>query len=109
MEKAKPAAQPTGVVDLMEALRASVERARSPRDTGEKASSGARTAGGKETPTAKKRAGSGSGATGGELMSLTKAELYEKAAAADIPGRSSMNHDQLANALAQSRRGRHRG
>ncbi|MFD7626314.1 hypothetical protein ACFV7Q_09735 [Streptomyces sp. NPDC059851] len=34
VEKAEPPAQPTGVVDLMEALRASVERARSPKDTG---------------------------------------------------------------------------
>ncbi|MFE7113348.1 hypothetical protein ACFU98_44525 [Streptomyces sp. NPDC057575] len=37
VEKAEPAAQPTGVVDPVEALRASVERARSPKDTGEKA------------------------------------------------------------------------
>ncbi|WP_285440888.1 hypothetical protein [Streptomyces sp. ISL-36] len=39
-------------------------------------------------------------------MSLTKAELYEKAAAAGIPGRSSMNHDQLADALAHTGRSR---
>ncbi|MCX4391487.1 hypothetical protein [Streptomyces sp. NBC_01767] len=37
VEKAEPAAQPTGVVDPVEALRASVERARSPKDTREKA------------------------------------------------------------------------
>ncbi|WP_335940635.1 non-homologous end joining protein Ku [Streptomyces sp. PTD5-9] len=35
--KAEPAAKPTGVVDLVEALRASFERARSSKDTGEKA------------------------------------------------------------------------
>ncbi|MFB6563445.1 hypothetical protein ACFCYH_31915 [Streptomyces sp. NPDC056400] len=32
VEKAEPAAEPTGAVDLMEALRASVERARNPKD-----------------------------------------------------------------------------
>ncbi|MEW1550552.1 hypothetical protein [Streptomyces tsukubensis] len=37
---------------------------------------------------------------------MTKAELYEKAAAAGIPGRSSMNHDQLADALADTGGGR---
>ncbi|MFJ5551200.1 hypothetical protein [Streptomyces sp. NPDC093225] len=82
VEKAEPAAQPAGVVDLMEALRASVERARSPKDTGDKAR------------------------TSGSLRSLTKTELYEKAAAADIPGRSSMNHDQLADALTHAGQGR---
>ncbi|MFB7178472.1 hypothetical protein ACFCYI_12275 [Streptomyces sp. NPDC056257] len=41
-------------------------------------------------------------------MALTKAELYEKAAAAGIPGRSAMNHDQLADALAHTGRGRHK-
>ncbi|MFF8610966.1 hypothetical protein ACF06X_34230 [Streptomyces sp. NPDC015346] len=35
-----------------------------------------------------------------------KAELYEKAAAAGIPGRSSMNHDQLTDALAHTGHGR---
>ncbi|MFE9846644.1 hypothetical protein [Streptomyces goshikiensis] len=48
VEKAEPAAEPTGAVDLMEALRASVERARSPKDTGAKATSpGSRAAGGR--------------------------------------------------------------
>lgn len=107
VEKAEPAAEPTGAVDLMEALRASVERARSPKDTGDKAaSSGARAARGEKKPAPKKRARSGQAAKGRELMSLTKAELYEKAAAAGLPGRSSMNHDQLADVLAHTGRGR---
>ncbi|MFE5723662.1 hypothetical protein [Streptomyces erythrochromogenes] len=37
VERAEPAPKAAGAVDLMEALRASVERARSPKDTGEKA------------------------------------------------------------------------
>ncbi|MEU2391841.1 Ku protein [Streptomyces sp. NPDC007369] len=102
VEKAEPAAQPTGVVDLMEALRASVERARSPKDTGEKASASKDTRR-SEKPAAKKRTGT-SGA--GSLRSLTKAELYEKAAKAGVKGRSHMTHDQLANALAHAGRGR---
>ncbi|MCX4808585.1 hypothetical protein OG594_44605 [Streptomyces sp. NBC_01214] len=33
VENAEPAPKPTGAVDLMEALRASVDRVRSPKDT----------------------------------------------------------------------------
>ncbi|MER8090708.1 hypothetical protein ACFVZR_37065 [Streptomyces sp. NPDC058316] len=97
MEKAEPAAQPTGVVDLVEALRASVERARSLEDTGEKASASENAGRGKK-PAAKKR----TGAPGtGSLRSLTKADLYEKATKAGVKGRSSMTRDQLADALAK--------
>ncbi|MGX1542560.1 non-homologous end joining protein Ku [Streptomyces adustus] len=98
-EKAEPAAQPTGGLDLMEALRASVERARSPKDTGEKASTSQNTRSGKKTA-AKKRTGS---SASGSLKSLTKAELYEKATKAGVKGRSSMTHDQLADALSKGR------
>ncbi|MFJ7200716.1 MULTISPECIES: Ku protein [unclassified Streptomyces] len=97
VEKAESAAQPTGVVDLMEALRASVEGARSPKDTGEKADASGKTGRGKK-PAAKKRARA-SGAD--SLRSLTKAELYEKATKAGVKGRSSMTRDQLADALAK--------
>ncbi|GGZ94979.1 hypothetical protein GCM10010371_63570 [Streptomyces subrutilus] len=62
--------------------------------------------GGKKAPAAKKRARSGPAAKGRELMALTKAELYGKAAAAGIPGRSSMHHDQLAQALSHPGRGK---
>ncbi|MFG2342010.1 Ku protein [Streptomyces yangpuensis] len=86
VEKAEPAPKATGTVDLMDALRASVERARSPKDTGEKAS------------TSTTRASSWS------LRALTKAELYEKAAKAGIRGRSGMSHDELADALAGAKR-----
>ncbi len=86
VEKAEPAAEPTGTVDLMEALRASVERAGSPKDTGDKAASPAhgRRAGRRPRPRRSGRA-PGPAAKGQELMALTKAELYEKAAAAGIP------------------------
>ncbi|MFJ2590752.1 Ku protein [Streptomyces sp. NPDC087538] len=97
VEKAEPAAQPTGVVDLMEALRASVEQARSPKDTGEKADTSGKTGRGKK-PAAKKRT---SASDVESLRSLTKAELYEKATKAGVKGRSGMTHDQLADALAK--------
>lgn len=79
VEKAEPAAEATNVIDLTEALRASVERAR-----------------GKDT-------GKGRGAAGGGgLGELTKAELYERAAAAGIRGRSGMKRDELIEALEEA-------
>ncbi|MFI5985190.1 Ku protein [Streptomyces sp. NPDC051555] len=41
VEKAEPAAKATGTIDLMEALRASIERARSPKNTGTQATTAA--------------------------------------------------------------------
>ncbi|GAA2650783.1 hypothetical protein GCM10010425_74380 [Streptomyces spororaveus] len=46
--------------------------------------------------------------TGRPLMELTKAELYKKATAAGIEGRSTMTHDQLAEALTHSGSSRYR-
>ncbi|WP_369780644.1 Ku protein [Streptomyces sp. R33] len=101
--KAEPPAKATGAVDLMEALRASVERARSPKDTRDKATT---TAGAqkKKAVSAKKRVTS----KAESLQSLTKAELYRKAAAAHVPGRSTMSHDQLVDALTDGASGRAR-
>ncbi|MFG2987418.1 hypothetical protein ACGFYQ_40420 [Streptomyces sp. NPDC048258] len=98
VEKAEPAAKPTAAVDLMEALRASVERAGSPKTTGGKATTSGKTA--KQKPGAKKRIRS---APKEDLSGLTKADLYKKAAAAGIPGRSHMTRDDLAKALTSSR------
>ncbi|MFD7094087.1 non-homologous end joining protein Ku [Streptomyces xanthophaeus] len=104
VEKAEPAAQPTGVVDLMEALRASLERAGSPKAAGGKATasgeaSGSSTAAG-EKPAAKKRVRA---APKEDLAGLSKADLYKKAAAANLPGRSQMSRDDLVKALSSSR------
>ncbi|MGR4877940.1 Ku protein [Streptomyces sp. LARHCF249] len=93
VEKAEPPAKATGAVDLMEALRASVEGARSPKDTREKATTAA-------SPQRKKSAAKKHVSSKAEsLQSLTKAELYKKAAAAHVPGRSTMSHDQLVDVL----------
>ncbi|GGV96745.1 hypothetical protein GCM10015535_66750 [Streptomyces gelaticus] len=80
----------------METLRASVERARSPKDTAEKAGTPKKTGGGKK-PAAKKHTRA---PDADSLRSLTKAKLYEKATKAGVKGRS-MTHDQLADALAK--------
>ncbi|MFD8011702.1 Ku protein [Streptomyces sp. NPDC058955] len=75
VEKAEPPSESTNVVDLMDALRASVKNAR----------------------------GGGRGRTekrGGDLGDLTKAELYDRASDAGIRGRSSMTRDELIEALA---------
>lgn len=102
VEKAEPPAKATGAVDLVEALRESVERARSPKDTGGKATASGKAHKKAPSASAKKRV-SAKARTPASLASLTKAELYKKAAAAHVPGRSSMTHDELAEALASSR------
>ncbi|MFJ5548779.1 Ku protein [Streptomyces sp. NPDC093225] len=83
VEKAELPAEATNVVDLTEALRASVERARGGRSGGRR---------GRRTPAADRPS----------LDSLTKAQLYEKAAAAGVPGRSTMTRDELAEALTRA-------
>lgn len=115
VEKAEPAPRPDAAVDLMEALRASVERARSPKDTGEKAATGSsagRAAGRRPHKTAgsgqaqKKPAGNKRAQASEkdeDWQSLSKAELYEKATAAGIEGRSTMTRGQLAEALSHRR------
>lgn len=87
VEKAEPPAVPTGAVDLMEALRASVERAGSPKTTGGKATASGKTTAGKKLAS-KKRIRS---APKEDLSGLSKADLYKKAAAANIPGRSNID------------------
>ncbi|MGW7328869.1 non-homologous end joining protein Ku [Streptomyces sp. NPDC054840] len=99
VEKAEAPAEPTGVVDLMEALRASVERAgSSPKATGGKATASGRAT--EKKPAAKKRIRS---VPKEDLSGLSKAVLYKKAAAAHVPGRSQMTRDDLVKALSSSR------
>ncbi|MEU4356192.1 Ku protein [Streptomyces virginiae] len=103
VEKAEPAAEPTGVVDLMEALRASVERAGSPKATGGKATASGKAAAPSKTaanqPLAKKRLRS---TPKKDLSGLSKADIYRKSAAANLPGRSHMSRDDLVKALSSS-------
>ena len=67
--------QPSPVPDLMAALEESLKAAK----------------------------GSGTGEGGGDdLAGLSRDELYERASDADVPGRSSMSKDELAEALDQT-------
>ncbi|MGW2672480.1 non-homologous end joining protein Ku [Streptomyces sp. NPDC001272] len=102
VEKAEPAAEPTEAVDLMEALRAGIERAGRPKDTGgqattsRKATTSSKAAA--RTPPPKKRIRS---TPKEDLSELSKADLHKKAAAANVPGRSNMNRDDLLKALSR--------
>lgn len=97
VEKAEPAADSTNVVDLAEVLRASVERAGGSKGKAGKHAERAQHGG--PSKRAEKRA---DGTPAKDPASLTKAELYEKAAAAGIPGRSAMTRDELRHALTAS-------
>ncbi|MGH2754658.1 MAG: Ku protein [Actinomycetota bacterium] len=78
----------SGVIDLMEALKASVEAAR----RGEKPTA---------PKTTKKRAGNGRGSDE-DLGSLTKQELAELAKELDVSGRSGMDKKELIKAIRRS-------
>jgi DNA end-binding protein Ku len=71
------------VIDLMEVLKRSLR----PPEPGPRRA-------------ATRRPGRATGA--GDLRSLTRAELYERAQALDIPGRSGMTKEQLVRALRRS-------
>ncbi|MET9256392.1 Ku protein [Streptomyces sp. NPDC003717] len=79
--------QATDVVDLMDVLQGSLDRAR-----------GAAKAAAKETPTGSSKEKKASRRA--ELQRLGKAELYRMATEQDVPGRSKMTRDQLVDALA---------
>jgi len=84
--KAEQPAESTNVVDLMDVLRASVDRARSKGSGSTRKRAERVTAGDSSAPS---------------LESLTKAELYELASGADIAGRSSMKREELIEALTE--------
>jgi DNA end-binding protein Ku len=96
--------EPTGMSDLLDALQRSVEQARSGR-RGKKG-----TAKGTAKDTAKdkaprKAAPVRSGSTDrAELDAASKAELMRLARKQGLPGRSTMNRDQLVDALAGTSR-----
>ncbi|MQY34336.1 Non-homologous end joining protein Ku [Streptomyces sp. RB17] len=97
----------TNVIDLMDVLSRSVEQGRS---RGRKGGRGKRAtakepATTKKQATARKQASAKKRAAGRkeaeDLGSLSKAELYERASDAGVPGRSKMTRDQLVKALAR--------
>ncbi|MFM9450351.1 Ku protein [Streptomyces europaeiscabiei] len=105
VEKGEPPPRSTNVIDLMGALEASVERARSARKNGAETTE---EAAGVRSPATLKQAAEKRQARpekkaakphASELEGLTKAELYQRASEADIPGRSSMTREELIKAL----------
>ncbi|MPY53749.1 non-homologous end joining protein Ku [Streptomyces acidicola] len=108
VEKGEPPPQTTKVVDLMSALQASVETAKSRRKhvgAEEEATRRGRppthikeAAEKRRTRTAKKTEEKPPKPS--ELKELSKTELYQRASDANIPGRSSMSRDELIKALS---------
>lgn len=91
-------AKPTKVVDLMAALQASVEAARG-RSTGASKQTPASKTGAADK-TAVRSSKRSAGRATEDLSQLSKAELYDRATAADVPGRSKMSRDELVEALS---------
>ncbi|MEU6105371.1 Ku protein [Streptomyces flaveolus] len=88
----------TGVVDLMDVLQGSLERAKRGGGGGAAAEPAERKkASGPSGKAASKRA---------ELRELSKAELYRRATEEDVPGRSKMTRSELIDALAGTGRSR---
>lgn len=91
--KADPAPESTNVVDLMSALRRSVDAA-----GGAKGGRGGRRSG--QGGQRGRRSTAGGGLK--ELEGLTKEELYRRAAEAGLPGRSKMNREELVRELSRA-------
>jgi DNA end-binding protein Ku len=85
----EPEAAPAPVGDLMAALEASVQRARERKAGGAKPSKGAPAAPEVESEVE-------------DLSALSKDELYDRAAAASVSGRSKMTKDELVEALQKA-------
>ncbi|WP_381558989.1 hypothetical protein [Streptomyces eurythermus] len=92
----------------MEALSRSVEQSRSRGKQGAGSKAGKAGRGGKA---GERREGDGAPGgrksaarreRSGEPASLSKAELYERASAADVPGRSRMTREHLIEALTRA-------
>jgi DNA end-binding protein Ku len=94
VEKGERAPESTNVVDLMSALEASVDKARSSQRTSQA---------GKATGTKRRRTAQAKKPQQ-DLSELTKDELYQLAADAGVSGRSRMNRTQLRKAVERADR-----
>ncbi|WP_314176609.1 non-homologous end joining protein Ku [Streptomyces winkii] len=116
VEKGEGPPESTNVVDLMSALQASVDRARSggtKTRAGTKAGTKASAKAGASTKSGGKAGAKAAAGSGGrkkqarkeprqDLDELTKDELYRLATDAGVPGRSRMTRDELKSALSRS-------
>ena len=112
-EKVRGDEDTSDVIDLMEILKrrlqgiqdepAAAEEPQKAAGGAKKAASGAKKAsgGGKKAAGGAKKAASGAkkAASAADLKDSSRAELYERAKALDIPGRSAMSRDQLVKAI----------
>jgi DNA end-binding protein Ku len=102
-----PPAEATNVVDLMDVLRRSLEGAKKGKGTRTQRTPKA-APGRKSTSTRTTEAGSArkkrASATKEDLDGLTKAELYKRATALEVPHRSTMDRDQLRDAVRKAGR-----
>ena len=87
-------------VDLMAAIKASLEGARADGGGGGPRRQGGGSAKRKGKGAGSRRRRSGEASAGEDLSELTKDELYARAQEVDLPGRSSMTKAELARALA---------
>ncbi|MFC8239173.1 Ku protein [Streptomyces sp. NPDC057284] len=94
----------SNVVDLMELLQGSLDQARGSREKEPTAPQQKRTTAKKAPPKATRASATtrGHGRGRGELRQLSKMELYQRATAQDIAGRSKMNRDEVIDALARA-------
>ncbi|MBE1603567.1 Ku protein [Actinopolymorpha pittospori] len=109
LEEVEP--EESNVVDLMDALRRSVEEAKSGRaGPGQAKKAGSKSGASKRSATdaAAKKSGRGSSASGGgrrksaTVGALSKQELYERATKLGIDGRSNMSRAQLQKAVEKA-------
>ncbi|HTT86905.1 MAG TPA: hypothetical protein VMF60_06035, partial [Acidimicrobiales bacterium] len=98
---ARPARQ---VVDLMDALQASVAAARDHRPGNAKVAPLVPAGKAKKEPSRRSASAGGRAAAprGGDLSELSKAELAKRAAELGIEGRSKMTRDELEQAVAEA-------
>lgn len=103
-----PPAEATNVVDLMDVLRRSLEGAKEGK--GARTQRAPKAAPGKKSTSTTRTAKAGSPpkkrvtAKEEDLDGLTKAELYKRATALEIPHRSTMDRDQLRDAVRKAGR-----
>lgn len=103
----QPASDEGRVLDLMDALQASLDRARGHEPGNAKGAGelkrGAST--GSEGATKGNAKGSDDGSAAAGLSDLSKSQLYDLATELDVSGRSSMTKAQLEKAVATAQRG----
>jgi DNA end-binding protein Ku len=99
----------TNVVDLMDVLQGSLERARSGGKRPPASSEDTDGGGEAPAPARRKKVSAPSGKAApkrAELRELSKAELYRRATEREVPGRSKMTRSELIDALAATGRRR---